>query len=1059
MRRAFVIILALWLCLSSFILFPEASAAFSSHTWTSAADWLSGSMDSNLVLVGTGEPSYLELRKGDFSNWMEMYPPLAPQHRNFACLAWIDLDDTFLMFGGNRLSGMLNDTWKYNFTNDKWTKLMPAHAPSPRSYHGCAYDPVQQAVVLFGGMDSLGKWRSDTWQFDVHTNDWKQVVPVGDNPNTVQMAQLAYDMKAGKTILVSLNFVSGEMETWAYDSAANTWTNMNPTSNLTPRDGHAIAFDKVSNRTILFGGGLDLDVFCDTWEYEVASNAWQRTWFCTPGGGSGPWPRVFHSLAFAEALGGVLMFGGKNEMTYELGTYVYVQGFGGWIEPLFGGTTPSQREGHAMASAPGDASVLLFGGYHTSEGFMNETWVFGRRYLQNVDAVWESGVTNTGCTSPDYANIWFNQTSITKPPNTILRFQIATSPNPEGPWLFLGPGGYPGNHYRTEGEAIDPIHDYQQYVRVRAKLKTLNGRFSPHLEDLAITWVCPPGPPYIASTNPSDGSMAHPIDAPILVNFSEPMDTATVNWTITGGIALADSWSNGNRTLTLAPNPQFASCTRYMVNVTQGKSETGQDLVPGPVPNPWSFVTYCPDPYIVLTDPEDGETGVPFARNILVIFSESMNTTTVTWDIVPYVNLTGSWDSMGSILTLSHMLMPFEECVSYTVDIAGESATGIALISGPAPNPWTFTAVCIHPFIVLTDPAHRRINIPLDKVINVTFSEPMNTTTVTWTITPYVDLTPSWNSARTNLYLTPSPSLLEFTWHKVNITSGKDDQGLDLVPKVAPNPWEFRTASLPPHGPYHLRVTLMGSDVHLSWSLLPSATSYRVYETQDRFASFPSGWNLIGSPIASPFIATGHGTDGLTHYYIVRGYDGSQESPNSTMGVKKTFSFTYSSATSNIQWFSLPYTSNYTRASDIASELGSTKIDVIGKWDPEQQRAIVFYYARGKWRGTDFNITAGDGLYLSICQSFEWNLTGTDANVTLTFTPNPPPKENVNWVGIPYTGIYSKASDISSRLRSTRISEVGLWDAATQTVVRWYWDGSMWTGTDFTFEPGAGIRG
>ena len=40
---------------------------------------------------------------------------------------------------------------------------------------------------------------------------------------------------------------------------------------------------------------------------------------------------------------------------------------------------------------------------------------------------------------------------------------------------------------------------------------------------------------------------------------------------------------------------------------------------------------------------------------------------------------------------------------------------------------------------------------------------------------------------------------------------------------------------------------------------------------------------------------------------------------------------------------------------------------------------------------------------------------------------------------------------------STKIVEVGLWNAATQTVVRWYWTGTVWTGTDFAIAPGAGI--
>ena len=181
------------------------------------------------------------------------------------------------------------------------------------------------------------------------------------------------------------------------------------------------------------------------------------------------------------------------------------------------------------------------------------------------------------------------------------------------------------------------------------------------------------------------------------------------------------------------------------------------------------------------------------------------------------------------------------------------------------------------------------------------------------------------------------------------------------------------------------------------------------------------------------------------------------ESANSTMGVKTVLGFPHSPSQTNIAWFSLAYRTAYRKASDIATALGSSRIDVVGKWDPATQTSTAYYYARGGWWGRDFPIAAGDGLYVGTRAAFAWTLVGTDADRTLLLTRNDPPRANVNWVGLPSTGVYSKASDVSGELGSGKITEVALWNAATQTATRWAWNGTAWTGTDFTFAPGAGV--
>jgi hypothetical protein len=245
--------------------------------------------------------------------------------------------------------------------------------------------------------------------------------------------------------------------------------------------------------------------------------------------------------------------------------------------------------------------------------------------------------------------------------------------------------------------------------------------------------------------------------------------------------------------------------------------------------------------------------------------------------------------------------------------------------------------------------------------------------------------------------------------------------------------------------------------VLLSWNVVTGATGYRVYDSLNRFATFPSGWNLLTTTTLTQYTATGHFTDGLNHYYLVTATDGAQDGPNSTMGVKDSLSFGYSTTNTNIAWFSLPYASTYLRASDIATKLTPANIDVVGKWDAAGQTSIVYYYARSRWRGVDFTINPGDALYLGVRRAFTWNLTGTDLSISLTLTLNPAPSTNVDWIGLPYTSVYGKASDIANELTSAKITEVGIWNAATQSVVRWYWTGSTWTGTDFTIPQGAGV--
>src|SRR5439155_1275287 len=139
--------------------------------------------------------------------------------------------------------------------------------------------------------------------------------------------------------------------------------------------------------------------------------------------------------------------------------------------------------------------------------------------------------------------------------------------------------------------------------------------------------------PYIVTTNPADRAFDVPVTQPIVVTFNEPMNTATVTYTMTGGIALTQSWNANRDVLTLNHAAPFAVMATYPAPIPLAYATPFRLLPPGPVPNPWSFQTVGINPFVNTTDPANGANGVPLTAPIVVTFSEAMNTGTVTYTL------------------------------------------------------------------------------------------------------------------------------------------------------------------------------------------------------------------------------------------------------------------------------------------------------------------------------------------------------------------------------------------------------------------------------------------
>ena len=95
-------------------------------------------------------------------------------------------------------------------------------------------------------------------------------------------------------------------------------------------------------------------------------------------------------------------------------------------------------------------------------------------------------------------------------------------------------------------------------------------------------------------------------------------------------------------------------------------------------------------PVITATSPVDGGTDVDITSPVVVTFSKSMDTTTVTYSCIPDPgNLAAVWNYDYTVMTVSHDSFAYSTNYSFMVT-AGQSLDGYALKAGAVPDSFSF---------------------------------------------------------------------------------------------------------------------------------------------------------------------------------------------------------------------------------------------------------------------------------------------------------------------------------------------------------------------------------
>jgi N-acetylneuraminic acid mutarotase len=246
------------------------------------------------------------------ATWQTLTPAGDPPVASLGgAMVYIPTGNKLLLFGGwAGGTSYFSSVWSYDSATNTWSGLSPGGAlPTARAAHAMAYDPTGNRVLVFGGYSGTS-YHNDTWAYDVATNAWSELHPVGTVPAARLGHSLVYDPESKKMILFGGYDGSTEYnDTWAYDPAANTWTLQAPTGTVPPaRALPQMVYDPAVKKTVLFGGGTSSGAFNDAWSYDLAENSWAKVTLT----GSPPAARVGHSLVYDSAKQELVLFGGSD---------------------------------------------------------------------------------------------------------------------------------------------------------------------------------------------------------------------------------------------------------------------------------------------------------------------------------------------------------------------------------------------------------------------------------------------------------------------------------------------------------------------------------------------------------------------------------------------------------------------------------------------------------------------------------------------------------------------------------------------------------------------------
>jgi len=233
--------------------------------------------------------------------------------------------------------------------------------------------------------------------------------------------------------------------------------------------------------------------------------------------------------------------------------------------------------------------------------------------------------------------------------------------------------------------------------------------------------------PRVAWTLPADRDVNVTMATNISIAFTEPMNRSTVQaaFSIVPAAAGVFSWTGS--VFTFDPSGLLINNTLYTVKVAAPAADLAGNTMG--TDYSFSFTTEGAErPWVVLTKPGDGQTGVPADANVLIRFSKLMNQTSAESAYTISPPTTGAFRWSAAEMTFDPVgNLSFSTNYTVSVDTRAKDLAGRPLSSNYT---FRFTVMDrppgpVPPRVLSVEPKPGTLNVSVATKVKVVFSAPM----------------------------------------------------------------------------------------------------------------------------------------------------------------------------------------------------------------------------------------------------------------------------------------------------------------------------------------------
>ncbi|STX27975.1 N-acetylneuraminic acid mutarotase [Legionella beliardensis] len=245
------------------------------------------------------------------NTWEKLSPAGdTPSPRGYATAVADEKSGTLYVFGGAYYCKnfanmtMYNDLFAYSVKKNNWTRLHPLNSPPPRAQPMMWL--MNDKLYIYGGANAKWEILPNMWEYSLTANQWHQVVfqqPQTNIPEPIQ--EPVGGLVAGNQKLLTYD----DKGTWEFDVETKQWENIIPsqTNNRSlPQVAYANAA-MIGNYLYLQGGDLQSSgsTKCGSpypqnptnslWRFDISKRAWSQITKVK----GGPLPRIKWSSSVA----------------------------------------------------------------------------------------------------------------------------------------------------------------------------------------------------------------------------------------------------------------------------------------------------------------------------------------------------------------------------------------------------------------------------------------------------------------------------------------------------------------------------------------------------------------------------------------------------------------------------------------------------------------------------------------------------------------------------------------------------------------------------------------